>query len=521
MVPKVLTVAGSDSGGGAGIQADLKTFTALSVYSSSVITCVTSQNTQTVDAIQVMPAEFVEAQLRAVLTDIGADVIKFGMLFSSEIIDTVVNYLVHFYGDNMPRIVLDPVMVATSGAMLLNPEAVHDMKTKVLPITYLVTPNVPEAIILADEDDSMKDLNDLKRIARKIADYGSQIVLLKGGHVPFDINGNTISIEATLDPLNQDESYYLIDLVYSKVDDEFFELKNKFVKTKNNHGTGCTVSAAIAANLAKGLSPREAIVQAVEFVQIAIQTSFDIGFGNGPLNHFHSTSHVAVPPSTNDNPYPFSSIIRLRFASLWYEYTHHPFVQGLQDGTLPPECFAHYLKQDYLFLLHFARANSLGAYKCTTFEEMAAFNATAMNIVQESKLHEEYCLEWGISLEELKSTEECTETIAYTRYVIDKGNCGTLLELRTAMAPCVMGYGDIGLRLYNDPATVREGNPYWKWICMYADENYQRAVESFQDALERDAANLKLDAESLETVLNTAKKAILLEISFWEMGLKP
>ncbi|KAJ3259827.1 hypothetical protein HK103_001718 [Boothiomyces macroporosus] len=383
------------------------------------------------------------------------------MLFSSEIIETVVNYLVNFYGENIPRIVLDPVMVATSGAMLLNPEAVYHMKSKVLPITYLVTPNVPEAIILADEDDSMKNLDDLKRIAKKIASYGSQIVLLKGGHVPFDINGNTISIEATLDPVNQDESYYLIDLVYSKEDDEFFELKNKFVKTKNNHGTGCTVSAAIAANLAKGFSPREAIVQAIEFVQIAIQTSFDIGFGNGPLNHFHSTSHIAIPP-------------------LWYEYTHHPFVQGLQDGSLPRECFIHYLKQDYLFLIHFARANSLGAYKSSTFEDIAAFNLTAMNIVQESKLHEEYCLEWGVSLEELKSTEECTETVAYTRFVLDKGNSGTLLDLRTAMAPCVMGYGDIGLRLYNDPATVREGNPYWKWICMYADENYQRAVESFQ-----------------------------------------
>jgi hydroxymethylpyrimidine/phosphomethylpyrimidine kinase len=255
-VPKAMTIAGSDSGGGAGIQADLKTFSAFGVYGTSVITAVTAQNTLEVSAIAEVPDEVVIAQIDTVLEDIGADTIKTGMLSSRSIIQNVADR-VEAWG--VPYLVVDPVMVSKSGVNLLNPNAVAALVSDLLPLASIATPNIPEAEVLAGMTISSDE--DMRTAARRILDLGPGIVVVKGGH----------------------REGPPIDLVYDG--SAFLPLEGTRVDTRNTHGTGCTFSAAIAALLARGLPQVDAIRLAKRYVELAIRHSVEIGKGHSPVNH--------------------------------------------------------------------------------------------------------------------------------------------------------------------------------------------------------------------------------------------
>ncbi|MGB2691446.1 MAG: bifunctional hydroxymethylpyrimidine kinase/phosphomethylpyrimidine kinase [Thermodesulfobacteriota bacterium] len=259
IVPRALTIAGSDSGGGAGIQADLKTFTALRVFGMSAITSVTAQNTTSVLGIMNLSPDFIELQIDAVLKDIGVDAVKIGMLSTKEIINSVAGKI-NEYG--LKNIVLDPVMVAKGGESLLNPDAEETIIQELLPHATVLTPNIPEAEVISGL--KISSVEDMKTAAQKIRTFGPENVLLKGGHL--------------------DKSTDAVDILYDGTD--FFEFKTPRVDTKNTHGTGCTYSAAICAGLAKGFSILEAVKEAKNYVTFAIENSFDIGKGHGPLNHF-------------------------------------------------------------------------------------------------------------------------------------------------------------------------------------------------------------------------------------------
>ena len=184
----------------------------------------------------------------------------------------------------------------------------------------------------------------------------------------------------------------------------------------------------------------------------------------------------------------------------WQSYTQHPFVQQIGDGTLPPECFEHYLKQDYVFLLHFARCFGLAAFKSTTIEEIQQAKASLSGIVDvELDLHVQYCARWGLSEADLAATVESTSNMAYTRYVMERGLSGSLLDLNVALAPCIIGYAEIAKWLLAQPSTVRQNNPYDEWITMYASEESQQA-----DATQTVALN--------ETVPNTLTPKRLKEL---------
>ncbi|KAI9281518.1 Phosphomethylpyrimidine kinase-domain-containing protein [Sporodiniella umbellata] len=500
-IPKVLTIAGSDSGGGAGIQADIKTLTSLRVYATSVITSVTSQNTLGVNGVHDLPAEFVSQQIETVLEDIGTDAIKTGMLSSADIINAVANTLKKF-PEQSQRVIVDPVMISTSGSRLLKVDAVDALVFSLLPLTYLVTPNIPEAETLLNRPvGSISSLEDMRLVAKDISKLGPKLVLLKGGHLPLTINGKK----------------QVTDILYNSEDESFFEIANGFVETKNTHGTGCTLSAALAGELAKGISAKQACLNAIRYVNNAIQKALvDIGKGSGPINHFHSIKR---------SPYegkPFLQAAKDQLPkNLWLDYIKHPFVKAIGDGTLPSECFIYYLKQDYLYLQHYARAAALCAYKCKTMEEIKLNSAIALHIAEESKLHLKYCAKWGVSEEEVLNTDESIFNAAYTRFVLDKGTSGDLLDLKAAMAACLFGYGDIGLWLYNDPATKREGNPYWEWICQYAADDYQKAVEIGSTELEDLAERCISSSEvRFKEVCKTFEQGVRLEIMFWEMGLQ-
>jgi len=253
-----MTIAGSDSGGGAGIQADLKTFAALGVYGTCALTAITAQNTMGVTGVHEIPTEIIAAQIEAVLTDIGADAVKTGMLASSSIVEVVSQQLKTF---RVTALVVDPVMVAKSGDSLLHQDAVEALRTLLVPLAAVVTPNIPEAEVLTGVKIVSDD--DMRRAAESIVGMGAGSVVVKGGHREGPAT----------------------DLFYDG--DRFQEFTAPRIDTKNTHGTGCTFASAVAAGLAKGLPLLEAVAQAKEFVTAAIDRSFPIGRGHGPLNHFY------------------------------------------------------------------------------------------------------------------------------------------------------------------------------------------------------------------------------------------
>jgi hydroxymethylpyrimidine/phosphomethylpyrimidine kinase len=260
-IPKALTIAGSDSSGGAGIQADLKTFTAHKVYGMSVLTSITAQNTKKVLGIHNLSPEFIGLQLVAVATDFEVNAVKTGMLSTAPIIKSISDQIKRY---KIPNLVVDPVMISKSGARLLEKEAETSLKNDIIPIAFIVTPNIPEAEVIAGME--IGTIEQMKEAAEKIIAMGPKNVLIKGGHLKD----------------NKDA----VDIFYDGED--FYEIATKWIKTKNTHGTGCTYSAAICANLAKGLDVLEAVSKAKDYVTSAIEKSFNIGSGHGPLNHFHN-----------------------------------------------------------------------------------------------------------------------------------------------------------------------------------------------------------------------------------------
>jgi hydroxymethylpyrimidine/phosphomethylpyrimidine kinase len=253
-----LTIAGSDSGGGAGIQADLKTFAAHRVYGTSAITAVTAQNTLGVTAWQALPADLVTAQIEAIAGDIGADAVKIGMLGSAAIVEAVAAAIADI---DLPHVVLDPVMVAKGGDRLLDKDAVATLRLELLARAHVVTPNLPEAEVLAGM--AIGSIDDMRTAGERILALGPRVVVVKGGH------------------LDGPES---IDVVVSR--DGTYELRAPRIATRHTHGTGCTLSSAIAANLALGMDDRTALTRAREYLDGALRHAPDIGRGHGPLGHF-------------------------------------------------------------------------------------------------------------------------------------------------------------------------------------------------------------------------------------------
>lgn len=260
---RVLSIAGSDPSGGAGIQADLKTMSACGCFATTAITAVVDENTVGVYGVHPIPVDFVKGQIKSVLDDIGADAIKIGMLHSSELIRCIKETLEPY---QIRNIVLDPVMVATSGDKLLLDGAIATLQNELIPMTRVITPNIPEAEILSGQKITCQD--DLPKVVKSLTCGGKVSVLLKAGH------------------LTEDE---LTDIFYNAETDELLELKSKRVNTKNTHGTGCTFSSAFASFLAHGLDLNAAVRTAKEYINKAIVEGavYEIGKGHGPVHHFH------------------------------------------------------------------------------------------------------------------------------------------------------------------------------------------------------------------------------------------
>lgn len=262
---RVLTIAGSDSGGGAGVQADIKTISACGCYAASAITAITVQNTLGVTAVHPVPVEIIEQQIAAVIEDIGVDAIKIGMLHSSEVIQGIRKMLDRFQVRN---VVLDPVMVSTSGHRLIEESAVASLVSDLLPKARVITPNIPEAEILLGGV-KLENQTQLPEAARALAEKSGSSVLLKAGHLTED---------------------RLVDIFFDVEDGKMYELPSVRIHTRNTHGTGCTMSSAFASMLAKGLPLPEAAAAAKQYINDAIVSgaNYEIGHGFGPVDHFYN-----------------------------------------------------------------------------------------------------------------------------------------------------------------------------------------------------------------------------------------
>lgn len=270
--PRVLSIAGSDSGGGAGIQADLKTFQALGCYGMTAITAITAQNTVGVSAIHGVPPEILKAQIQAVIEDIGVDAVKIGMLHSPDVVKVVVWAVDHY---QLKQVVLDPVMVATSGDRLMAQETIQILVNELFPLATVVTPNLDEAVLLLGRDIASVDA--LELAAHDLLALGAHAVLLKGGH----LQGSQV-VDVLVQPGQQS-----------------LRLASTRIESRNVHGTGCTLSSAIAAHLALGSDLQQAVTQARAYVLQAIAAGANVrtGHGHGPLNHGHAPVPLRILPA--------------------------------------------------------------------------------------------------------------------------------------------------------------------------------------------------------------------------------
>lgn len=258
-LPVSVTIAGSDSGGGAGIQADLKTFSAFGVYGASVITALTAQNTVGVQGVHAIPVDFIARQFDSVFSDLPIAAAKVGMLATVEVIEIVAEKIAEY---RVPHLVVDPVMVAKSGDRLLAPDAQGALARRLFPLAEVVTPNIEEAIDLLG-DVKIETIDQMKEAAMRLHDLGGRNILLKGGHLTKGA----------------------VDILYDG--DEISIFEGRYVDTPHTHGTGCTLSSAIAAGLALGKTVRESVSEAKTYIQGAIENALPLGSGRGPLNHMY------------------------------------------------------------------------------------------------------------------------------------------------------------------------------------------------------------------------------------------
>ncbi|KAF8468932.1 Phosphomethylpyrimidine kinase-domain-containing protein [Kalaharituber pfeilii] len=540
--PRVLTIAGSDSSGGAGIEADLKVLTAHGVYGMTAITALTAQNTKGVNGIHIVPGEFLKQEIEAGLEDVGVDVVKTGMLASEENIRVVAETLSKY---GIEKTVIDPVMISTSNHQLLPDSAISTYITELLPITFLLTPNIPEAKRLLSLDPSL-DINTLDQcisMAKRIRDeLGPKNVLVKGGHLPFkktavegekDGNGNQKYVYTAAREIG--EKRVSVDVYYDGQEVTLVEVE--WVDTRCTHGTGCSLASAIAANLSLGHPPLTSVRLASTFISTSLKstthpsTPFStlfshIGTGQaGPINHLHRIHHLLQLAETAAPLFPQGGFIEWllehpKVRNVWHEYTHHEFVERMGDGTLELDRFKFYLEQDYLFLVQFARSHSLAGYKSKKLEDIAKSASIVLHIQREMALHIGYCASFGITKEELESGVEHQACTAYTRFVLDTGHTGSYLHLQIAMLPCLLGYYDIASRLYNarTTKTTEEGNIYYKWIKNYISDDYAQAVVNGMRLVEKSVEGIGRTV--LEELVDVFAVACRMEAGFWEMGLR-
>ena len=447
--PRVLAIAGSDPSGGAGVQADLKSIAANGGYGMAAITALTAQNTHGVRAVHVPPADFLTAQLEAISDDISIDAVKIGMLGDSAVIAAVRSWLAKA---RPAVVVLDPVMVATSGDRLLQEAAEAELR-ELLPLADLVTPNLAELAMLLNEP-LAGDWEAALAQGKRLAAQAGTTVLVKGGH----LDGGECP-----DALVNTEGLLAQDVVV--VDGER-------IATGNSHGTGCSLSSAMATVQAR-LGDWEASLRAVKpWLQGALRESgvLEVGTGNGPVHHFH---HLA--PRTQDVPAEgqFAAALRQDAGADLDDIYGLEFIRGLADGSLTERHFAYYLAQDAIYLNGYSRVLSRAAAIAPTEAEQLFWARSAQQCLEvESELHRTW-----LSTRTVDSGLGPV-TKSYVDHLLASSVSGSYGVLVAAVLPCFWLYAEVGAALHEEflAAGSPSGHPYADWLRTYADEDFAAAT---------------------------------------------
>ena len=447
-IPRVLSIAGSDPSGGAGIQADLKSIAANGGYGMAAITALTAQNTLGVRGVHVPPADFLREQLDALSDDIAIDAVKIGMLGTVEVVDVVRAWLERV---QPPVVVLDPVMVATSGDRLLDAEAEQALRDLVR-VCDLVTPNIPELAIIAAEPAAETWPEVLEQARRVSASYGVRVVA-KGGHL-----SGVEAPDALVDARSGNAA----------VVTEFGGIR---IETSNTHGTGCSLSSALATRIAAGGDWAAAVGESKRWLSESIHAgaSLQVGGGRGPISHFAGAWHrggVETAPTAAEVREQWWAEI----ASVRARIDGGDFVRALGDGSLDRGDFVWYLAQDALYLRDYARALAEAARLAPTAAEQAFWASSAEGcIVTELQLHESWS-EDG----ELFAAAPSATTTAYLNHLLATAARGDYAVLAAALLPCFWVYHDVGSRLH---PLAHAAHPYADWLTTYADEAFADATQ--------------------------------------------
>ncbi|APT91056.1 hydroxymethylpyrimidine kinase [Corynebacterium sphenisci DSM 44792] len=471
--PRVLSIAGTDPTGGAGVHADLKAFAACGAYGMAAVTVLVAQNTVGVRDLHVPPAAFLRAQLDAVSDDVAVDAVKLGMLYSAELIGVVSDWLAEV---DPPVVVLDPVMVATSGDRLLDAAAERAL-AGLLDRVHLVTPNVPELAVLAGAEPA-GDSAGLLEQARAVAARHDVAVLAKGGHLP----GAEV-LDALVSP-----------------DGSVAEFTAARVDTTCTHGTGCSLSAAIAALWPRTGDPAAAVRRAKRWLTESLTHADElaVGRGHGPVHHFAGMWARGLEPT---RPLDLMDSWWAGIAGIREAIDELPFLHGLAAGDLAAEDFGWYLAQDALYLNGYARALAATAAKAPTQAEQMFWARSAHDaIAVEMDLHRSFIGEAAGAA----APEPSAVTRAYVDHLLAAAVHGTYGEAVAAVLPCFWLYQDTGSRLVD---RAHEGHPYREWLETYADEEFADATrEAIRICAEAAAAATPAERAAMETAFRLSSR---------------
>ncbi|MFQ4149104.1 bifunctional hydroxymethylpyrimidine kinase/phosphomethylpyrimidine kinase [Arthrobacter sp. LAPM80] len=469
--PRVLSIAGSDPSGGAGIQADIKSISAHGGYAMAAITALTAQNTQGVQGVHVPPAAFLAAQLDAVSSDVMIDAVKIGMLGTAEVMNTVGEWLRR---TRPAVVVLDPVMVATSGDVLVDPEA-RDALLELFRNVHLATPNIPELAVLLDRPQAA-DWQEALEQGRELAAAHGILVLVKGGHLPGEE-----CPDALIGP-----------------DGTVQEFTAPRIDTPNTHGTGCSLSAAVAtlqahatlrpaetgAERAGGWS--ESVRLAKAWLGMALETSdaLAVGSGAGPVNHLHALWESAQPV-----PGSFARMVWEDCAPQREAIFALGFIKELAAGTLQRSRFAYYLDQDAQYLGAYSRVLARASSLAPTEAEQKFWAGGAQNCIDvEMALHRDWLSQYPQEPATLPGRAQGPATKHYVDHLQAIAFTGSYGEVVAAVLPCYWLYAEVGRVLHADYLSFDGEHPYGNWLQSYADEDFARATETaigFADAAAR------------------------------------
>ncbi len=480
---KALTIAGSDSSGGAGIQADIKTMTMNGVFAMSAITALTAQNTTGVTGILESSPEFLRQQLDAVFTDIFPDAVKIGMVSSSKLIHEIAEALKFYEARN---IVVDPVMVATSGAKLINDNAIETLANELLPLACVTTPNIPEAEILSGT--KIHNESEMTQAAKIIHAKYKCAVLIKGGHMINDAN-----------------DYLYVD------ENNSVWLNGKRINTTNTHGTGCTLSSAIASNLAKGFTLEESVKRAKDYISGALGAMLDLGRGCGPMNHaFNLSGKFSDKPGLRER-------LMTSVADIWPKYNDHKFVKGIETGELAPEKFKRYIIQDYLYLNEYSKVFALGVAKAKSLESLRLFASVIPAIANvEMDIHKGYMGRFNVTQQELDSTPRELANLSYTSYMLRVAYEEGEPEILAAILSCALSYEDIAKEIVRRNPNAAKHELYGNWVSCYSGKEYCDLNQVFVDALEN--ATKDYTDSQMNHIAEIFRECSLYEMGFWDMA---